>query len=254
MPEGGEQLGWGVLVSLGLHLLLLALLVFWPGWGPTRRQIFAPVYNVNLVGAPPRLSAPRPRPAPPATAKPKPKPKPKKEAIATKKKAVKPKRLARKKKASPRVDQAKELERKIRRLRQKVAEERAVESAISRLASRVRSRGGLAGAAGQAGSSELNLRFQIYYTQIWERIRQNWVLPEALVGKHRGLVAVIVMRIRRDGSLERVWLEKGSGNSRFDASALRAAERAAPYPPLPAGLRQRVHEVGVRFRAEDITG
>lgn len=270
MPQEGEQLGWGVLVSLGVHLLIILMLVFWPGWGPSRREIFAPVYNVNLVGGPPRLPAPAPAPAPApkpapkpaakpepkpaAKPKPAPKPEPKKEAIATKKEAVEPKRLERKK-PEPSQDQGQELEKRLKRLRQKVAEERAVESAIARLESKVQSRGAMAGAAGQAGGgSELNLRFQLYYTQLWERIRQNWVLPEALVGKHKGLVAVIVMRIRKDGGLDRVWLEQGSGNGRFDASALRAAERAAPYPPLPAGLHERVHEVGVRFRAEDISG
>lgn len=269
MPPVGEQLGWGILVSLGVHLLIIVMLVFWPGWGPSRREIFAPVYNVNLVGGPPRLPAPAPAPAPKPAAKPAakpepkpvakpkpaPKPEPKKEAIATQKEAVKPKRLERKK-PEPSQDQSRELEKRLKRLRQKVAEERAVENAIARLESKVQSRGAMAGAAGQAGGggSELNLRFQLYYTQLWERIRQNWVLPEALVGKHKGLVAVIVMRIRKDGGLDRVWLEQGSGNGRFDASALRAAERAAPYPPLPAGLHERVHEVGVRFRAEDISG
>ena len=98
------------------------------------------------------------------------------------------------------------------------------------------------------------MRFNIYYTELWERIRRQWVLPEALVEKPKGLVAVVVMRINKKGGLDKVWLEQSSGNSRYDQSCLRAAERAAPFPPLPAEIRDRTHEVGVRFSAEDING
>jgi TonB family protein len=260
-----DQLGWGVLVSLGLHVLLVAALVLWPGWHASRRITFAPVYSVRLVG-PPRLpapAAPKPKPAvrvkpkPKSPARPAPRPKPaasKKEAIGLKKKkAAKPKRRVRAK-PTPKVDDSAELDKRIRRLQRKVAAERALERAISRIQSRVASRNNtLPGAFASAGGGQLSMRFQVYYTQLWEKIRRHWVVPEALVQNTRGLMAVIVMRIRKDGSLAKVWLEQSSGNPRFDTSALRAVERAAPFPPLPAGLRQPVHEVGVRFRIEDIT-
>jgi TonB family protein len=261
-------------VSAGLHLLLVAVVVLWPGWGHSRREVFTPTYQVNLVGAPKLAPAkpkappapppkpapkPKPEPEPKPKAEPAPKPEPKKEAIATKKqkaekkapkKAPKPKRIKRKK-AKPKVDYAAELDKQMKRLRREVDEKRAVDKAIDRLASKVSPRedGGVAPAG---GGSQDALRMQMYYTQLWERIRQSWVLPEAMVKDPTGLVAVVVMRIRRDGSLERVWLEEASGNSRFDASALRAAERAAPYPALPAFVREGVHEVGVRFKAADL--
>jgi TonB family protein len=47
-------------------------------------------------------------------------------------------------------------------------------------------------------------------------------------------------------------VEKGSGNERFDQTALRAVRRASPFPRLPGVLRESKHEVGLRFRAEDI--
>jgi colicin import membrane protein len=266
IPESSEQLGWGFLVSLGVHLLLVALIMFWPGWGFNKREIFTPVYNVNLVGGPPRLAPPAPPAAKPtpkpkakptakpvAKPKPAPKPQPKKEAIATKKEAVKPKRLERKK-TEPQVDQSKELEKRIKRLQTKVAEERAVESAISRLESRVQARSGGGGAGPAGGGSKLSAAFQLYYTNLRAQVHRNWVLPENAGNKLRGLEAIIVIRIRRNGHLERAWLEKSSGNSRLDSSALRAVERAAPFPPLPPESRERVHEVGFRFRPEDITG
>jgi TonB family protein len=271
--RGQDQMGWGLAVSAGLHLLLVAVVVLWPGWGHSRREVFTPTYQVNLVGAaklakpepkappaPPPKPAPQPKkpepaPEPKAKAEPAPAPKPKKEPIASKKaeakkKAPKPKRIKRKK-AEPKVDYAAELDKKIKRLRRKVDEDRALDQAIDRLASKVTPRGE-GGVAPAGGASETALKMQIYYTQLWERIRQSWVLPEAMVKDPEGLVAVVVMRIRRDGSLERVWLEEDSGNPRFDASALRAAERAAPFPPLPPFVREGAHEVGVRFKAADL--
>ncbi|MGD9123949.1 MAG: energy transducer TonB [Desulfarculaceae bacterium] len=260
-----DQIGWGVLLSLGLHLLLVAVLMFWPGF-MNKRQIFAPVYQVNLVGAPrlPVAPSPAPQPAPgkakdkPALkppAKPKPKPKPK-EAIGTKE-TVKPKPLKRKSKPKkPTPDLSKKLENKLKRLRSKVAEKKRLDSALNRIEQRVAARGpstsGAMAPAGAGAQGQLSLRFQIYYTERWERLRRHWVLPEALVEQTKGLTTVIVMRIKRDGSLEKVWLEKGSGNSRFDQSCLRAAERGAPFPPLPPEVRSSSHEVGVRFRAEDL--
>ncbi len=264
-------MGWGVLVSIMAHGLLVAAVLFWPNLGMSRREIFAPTYQVRLVGAP-RLPAARPAPpappaqkAKPAVAKkpepaprPKPKPKPKpKEAIGTKKTVSK--RQVVKKKSPPAPDVSKLLDKKINRLQAEVSERRRLESAMDRLQRKVAARadnkqaGAFAAGAGPA-SGDLSVRFSVYYTEIWERVRRAWVLPEVLVAKPRGLSAVVVVRINRDGSLAKVWLEQGSGNGRFDASALRAAERAAPYPPLPAGIRSSSHEVGIRFRDEDLSG
>jgi TonB family protein len=265
IPESGGQLGWGVLVSLGVHLLLVAFLMFWPGWGFSKRQMFAPVYNVNLVGGPPRLAPPAPPAAKPAakpTAKPKakpvakpkpaPKPKPKKEAIATKKEAVKPKRIERKK-AKPQVDQSKALEKRIKRLQRKVAEERAMENAISRLESRVQARGGSSAISGVAGGNvQASTAMQVYSALLQAHVHRFWRLPDS--SKFKGLVAKVAFRVRRDGHLEKFWLDKSSGNHLFDESALKAIKRADPLPPFPSGIRERTLDLGFRFRPEDLNG
>lgn len=271
-PGAPDQTGWGVLVSIMAHGLLVAAVLFWPSFGMSRREIFAPTYQVQLVGAP-RLPAARPAAPPPAkktqpaavqkprpAPKPKPQPKPKpkaKEAIGTKKTVTKRKVVE--KKRAPAPDVSRLLDKKINRLQTQVNERRRLDSVMDRLQQKVASRadndqaGAFAAGAGPA-AGDLSVRFSVYYTEIWERVRRAWVLPEALVAKPGGLSAVVVVRINRDGSLAKVWLEQGSGNQRFDASALRAAERAAPYPPLPAGMRSSSHEVGIRFRDEDVTG
>jgi TonB family protein len=260
IPESGGQLGWGVLVSLGVHLLLVAFLMFWPGWGFSKRQMFAPVYNVNLVGGPPRLAPPAPPAAKPAakpTAKPKakpvakpkpaPKPKPKKEAIATKKEAVKPKRIERKK-AKPQVDQSKALEKRIKRLQRKVAEERAMESAISRLESRVQARG-VGGGAGVVGGQKKSAAQAMYEGQLYEHIYRHWVYSG-----RENIQAIVTIQMRRDGHLIRARLTKSSGNSRLDSSALRAVQRAAPFPPVPKELEGRVIDADIRFSPKDLNG
>lgn len=260
----GDQVAWAIGVSLGLHLLLLAVLAFWPGWRFSRPKVFAPVYNVTLVS--PAVLA-RPAPAPPAPkaapAKPTPrpapvaKPEPKKEAVALKKE--KPERL-KPKPVAKQPDTSQLLASRLKSLEKEVAAERKAEqklaSAMNRLESRVATRQAASGAfaASAASADTSSLRFQVYYTEIWERVRHQWVLPEALVKSPRNLEAVVVARIRRDGSLAKVWLERSSGNSRLDASALRAVEKAAPFPPLPSVVREREHEVGLRFRPEDLNG
>jgi hypothetical protein len=78
----GEQLGWGVVLSFLVHILLVAVIVFWPGLTSSSRREFVPTYNVNLVAAPkleagPPAAAPKRASAPQFKPKPKPKPQPK---------------------------------------------------------------------------------------------------------------------------------------------------------------------------------
>ncbi|MBU1349462.1 TonB C-terminal domain-containing protein, partial [Patescibacteria group bacterium] len=114
---------------------------------------------------------------------------------------------------------------------------------------------GDSGGMGPAGGgAKLTAAFQLYYSNLKAKVHRHWVLPENAGSKLRGLEAIVVLRIRQDGHLERVWLEKSSGNLRLDSSAIRAVERAAPFSPLPSEARGRSHEVGFRFKPEDITG
>jgi len=221
------------------------------------------------VAKPAAKPAPKPKPAAekkkPEKIRAKPKPPPKlAEAVGGKKdkaKIEKTKRIERLKAERAQAAKAeRELKERMDRLKRQADERRRLEGAINRLerkaATAHNQTGGAfapAATAGAASGPKTSLRFQVYYTELWQRIRRHWYLPEAFVGKARGLTAIVVLRIGRDGRLEKVWLEKSSGNGRFDSSAERAAKRAAPFPPLPAGYRGGSHEVGVRFRAEDLS-
>jgi TonB family protein len=267
----GEQLGWALAASAGLHIVLVGVILFGKLMMPSKREFFSPVYQVQLVGAsalqpaaaPPAPAPPAPKPAPKPEvkpepkpeAKPKPEPKPEipKEAIALKKPdkpEVKPKPKPAEKPQE--VDAGHELAKRLESMQTKVSDQRRLDQVMSRLESQLASRGNtVAGAfTGAAGGAQTSMRDQIYLNEIWERIQRNWVLSEVLVSKPRGLVAVVMVRIRKDGSLDKAWMEQGSGNARYDESALRATEKAAPFPPPPAG-GSGTYEVGVRFRVED---
>jgi TonB family protein len=272
-----DQLGWAVAVSLGLHLLVVVAMMFGQAFLPSKREIFSPVYNVQLVGppgppaaaaAPPAPPAPKPAPAPEPKPEPKkpepkpevkpaPKPEPVKEAIATKP-PDKPEPKKPEPKKEPEVDTSQELAKRLETLKNKVDEQRRYDQALSKLEKKVATQansvgGAFSSATPGAGGSNVSTRDQVYLTELWERIQRNWILSEVLVQKPRGLVAVIMLRIRKDGVLDKAWLEQGSGNQRFDESALRATEKASPFPPPPAG-GGGAYEVGVRFRVEDIAG
>ena len=262
-PEPGEQLGWALAASLGVHLLLLAVVIFWRSWGPSKAELFAPAYQVQLVGMPgPPAAAPKGppahKPAPPAPkAEPKPEPKPK-EAIATKPEEVKKRPEPKPKPAEPTPDASKELEKRLASLQSKVSDQRRLENVMNRLEEKAATRQNQVGGAFNSGSGSggggatgnPSVRDQVYLTELWQRIQAAWVLSEVLVQKPKGLVAIVSIRLRADGSLEKAWLEQSSGNARFDQSAVRATEKAAPFPPPPGDLR----ELGIRFRVEDATG
>lgn len=257
-PEPGEHLGWALAASLGVHLLLLMVMIFWRSWGPSKAELFAPTYQVQLVGMPgPPAVAPKappaPKQAPPAPPAPKPELKPK-EAIATKAEAKPEKPKPKPPEPSP--DAAKELEKRLASLQAKVSDQKRLDSVMSRLEEKAATRSNQVGGAFNSGTTgggstgNPSMRDQVYLTELWQRIQAAWVLSEALVQKPKGLVAIVGIRLRADGSLERAWLEQSSGNARYDQSAIRATEKAAPYPPPPGDLR----ELGIRFRVEDATG
>jgi TonB family protein len=90
-----------------------------------------------------------------------------------------------------------------------------------------------------------------YYGAIWSRIKAKWAFPGGLLPKD-DLVAVVHVRIMKNGATEGVSLEKRSSNSFFNDSAVKAVKKASPFPPLPAGIRDTSIEVGIRFHSSQL--
>jgi TonB family protein len=80
-----------------------------------------------------------------------------------------------------------------------------------------------------------------YESLIMGRITRNWATADFL-NKNKGLLAIVTIRIARNGSVTIVGWEKKSGNPLFDREALRAINDSSPLPPPPGEM-----EIGVRF-------
>lgn len=78
-----------------------------------------------------------------------------------------------------------------------------------------------------------------YYSKITSEIWQHWIYPDM---GNKDIEAIIVIRISKDGSVQIKGIEKSSGNSLFDRSAIRAITKASPLTPPPYEM-----EIGVRF-------
>ena len=92
--------------------------------------------------------------------------------------------------------------------------------------------------------------FTYYLRQIQAKISERWAPPRpAARGGER---AIIAFEIGRDGSIKEPTLEKSSGLTLYDQSALRAVAEASPFPPLPPEFKApslRVH-FGFEFQPD----
>jgi len=81
--------------------------------------------------------------------------------------------------------------------------------------------------------------FDDYYSKITKEIWQQWVFPDT---GQKDIEAIISVRILKDGTTTVQKIEKSSGNTLFDRSAIKALAKANPLPPPPYEM-----EIGVRF-------
>lgn len=90
--------------------------------------------------------------------------------------------------------------------------------------------------ANLASEYEHRLRLHIlsYFRYPEQAAREN--PPEGTVG--------LRFEVDRDGRVRRMWVEQSSGSDILDAAAMDALRRAAPLPPIPDGLPERL-TVGV---------
>lgn len=83
---------------------------------------------------------------------------------------------------------------------------------------------GVSGAAGRLTASD-------YASIITSEIHRYYETPPNLVGKD--LVAVVSIRMAKDGFVRTSKIKESSGNVLFDRSVLKAIERASPLTPPP---------------------
>ena len=274
LSNAPEQEGLGIAISVLLHVLVVVVIVMWQHFHTSKYNVFIPNYQtVSLLGSAPVTQAPAPsapsKPAPPAastkpaappaTAKPDP--------IKPAAEPIKPNKPEAQK---PMADSSRQLDQQLRQMQaeteaarraqeeaaRRAEEQRRATEAERELQNRINAMqqrqgaSGTAATAAQAGGapSEIDPREQAYLQQLWERIRQNWALT--LVQNSAGLETIIALRLKPDGSLDQLWIDKSSGNSQFDNTALRAAEKSAPFGAPPFANAGAYFEAGIRFRDE----
>jgi len=72
-----------------------------------------------------------------------------------------------------------------------------------------------------------------YISLIGTKIRENFHVPESM---DKDLLAIINIRISKNGSVAILGFEKKSGNPLYDRAAIKAINDAAPFPPPPAEM------------------
>ena len=88
---------------------------------------------------------------------------------------------------------------------------------------------------------------QKYYADVWERIQESWHSPSLSVSKN--LLAVVSIRIRKDGKIANWTIEHRSGNRSYDESIIRALQSIDALPPLPVSLNVDHLDVGFNFHS-----
>jgi TonB family protein len=243
---GGLSLHRMILISVVLHLLILSLLILSPSF-PSPKLTFGPVYTVSLVSAP-MASAPQKGAASLA-----------RELLGgdrretVVKKQVAPEAAVPIRPIETHKKQETDLEKAMAEIRRKAAASEAGSRPQTKAAAEKPAAEKPAAApaaapspAGRQGDAQFNAQMQTYYRTIWTRIRGGWAIPPGML-PGEVLEAVIHVKILRSGAATEIDYEKRSGNRYFDESALKAVRKAAPFPPLPAGVGEGSIEIGIRF-------
>jgi colicin import membrane protein len=111
--------------------------------------------------------------------------------------------------------------------------------------------GGLPG-SGEGGSRSVDPATQQYMLGVWEKIKNAWGLP-GMSKYSKNLETVVTIRIRKDGRIVDINIEKRSGNRVYDESILRVLRSVDPLPPIPSSLNTDSLEIGFRFLPGDLS-
>jgi colicin import membrane protein len=253
-----------VVMSALFHAAVFCTFLFVPESLPTTRPSIGTVYEVDLVELPSRESAPpvstEKSPAlgktakviekkskevkriPPVRKKKEPKP-----AVIAKRTLDKPTSPPKK----PEVSASDLIERAISKVERKVKKEEHVERAISELESEHGERGTPQPTKRRRGFSLGGTAMQIYQMEVHSWIKSHWSFPVA-VDRSEDLEAIVVIAVKRDGTILDTRFDKRSSNAIFDQSVQKAIERSNPLPPFPETYIEDQDEIEIRFNLRDL--
>ena len=109
-----------------------------------------------------------------------------------------------------------------------------------------------AGVSGPRGTGiEPDFYMKQYLSAVYQKIHDHWVLPD-LQNWDNSLEAVLVIKIRRDGTVTDTFFERKSDNIYFNQFVLKAVKDASPLPPFPDQLQENIFELGLRFKPGEL--
>jgi len=218
-----------ILLSFLLHALVLSILFFSPSW-PTPRWTFGPVYTVDLVSLPLNVIEQGKKVSSEEII-----------GVSSKDRSVVIKKKVDKIATSPIA----------RTETRKKAPTGDVEEAIETIKKRMQPAQGGTREITSRDNVEMTMKMRVYYSVIWSKIREQWILPEGILS-HDNYEAIVAVKILRNGKVVDLEFEKRSGNRYFDESVAKAIKKASPLPALPEWLMRSSLDVGVRFRSSEI--
>jgi colicin import membrane protein len=279
------------LFSFGLHLLVIAALVFIPMRFSTPRLPPGAI-SVSLVSLPgpgpsagagdggPAAEKPKPAEAPKPVETPT--PAPEKPAMPVAEPAPKPVPAVPKPEVSlapPKVKEKKSLkeetknpqkmiEQAIDRIEKKVKEpdSGSVNAAIDRIRKKLgegeatQPRPGPTGGAvpgagpgggGGGGAGQIE-PIDIYRAEIGYQVEKNWAFAPQLAGADKNLEVKLVFKVLPNGEITDIRYTKRSNNAYLDESAYRAIAKSSPVKPYPPTIKMPYFEMGIRFTPEGI--
>ncbi|MBA4390083.1 MAG: hypothetical protein C0399_04010 [Syntrophus sp. (in: bacteria)] len=246
-------------VSFALHILVVGAFSV-PLQSKSKKIDLSSSYSVNLVGGvgnlgsgPQKSVAPEVKKTPikpvpvvkekkPASTKSKPVPiKNEKNLVSISKKKVP-------EKATPTQDEMDQLKKKIQNLRKKTDYLDVAKAGGG--TGKASGAGGLP-LSGDGTGRPLDPMTQKYLMDIWDKIKGAWNVPG--MASRKDLETIVTIKIRKDGRIVDINIEKRSGNRVYDESILRVLRAVEPLPPIPQSLNMDSIEVGFRFLPGDIT-
>ncbi|MBW1749258.1 MAG: cell envelope integrity protein TolA [Deltaproteobacteria bacterium] len=129
--------------------------------------------------------------------------------------------------------------------------DRAAARARQELASVIRETGAVSTAGSSSGRKVQSVVIKQYLSSLYDRVHSYWILPEMRTWD-RSLEAIVVLTIRKDGSISNMQFERKSRDPFFDQFVMKTLQTAAPMPRFPALMSQASIEVGLRFKPGEL--
>ena len=105
--------------------------------------------------------------------------------------------------------------------------------------------------SGSSGRKVQSVVLKQYLSSLYDRVHSYWILPE-MRKWDRGLETIVVLTIRRDGSIAHMEIERKSRDQFFDQFVMKTLQSAAPMPSFPTLMSQPTIEVGLRFKPGEL--